>query len=189
MSSVGKANQKIQTLNFVLYFHVIISIYVVFFFLSVSIRCLTKGKLKKRKHGKHIFLKQYAFQTKGSSAVGVSCESKLTGQSWRGGQGWGVQSQRPVHPAPVCFASSILITKYFFFLLIFFFPFHFASSREIFFQRPPLREIFLPWIPALTQRILYFPPLLLSFVLLHTFTPPSHLSHTSLVTMILSIAG
>ena len=48
-----------------------------FFFLSVSIRCLTKGKLKKRKHGKHIFLKQYAFQTKGSSAVGVSRESKL----------------------------------------------------------------------------------------------------------------
>ena len=48
-----------------------------FFFLSVSIRCLTKGKLKKRKHGKHIFLKQYAFQTRGSSAVGVSCESKL----------------------------------------------------------------------------------------------------------------
>ena len=52
-----------------------------FVFLSVSIRCLTKDKLKKRKHGKHIFLKQYAFQTKGSSAVGVSCESKLTGQS------------------------------------------------------------------------------------------------------------
>ena len=74
---MGNANQKIQTLNFVLYFHVIISIYVVFFFLSVSIRCLTKDKLKKRKHGKHIFLKQYAFQTKGSSAVGVSRESKL----------------------------------------------------------------------------------------------------------------
>ena len=40
-----------------------------FVFLSVSIRCLTKGKLKKRKHRKHIFLKQYAFQTRGSSAV------------------------------------------------------------------------------------------------------------------------
>ena len=29
-----------------------------FFFLFVSIRCLTKGKLKKRKHRKYIFLKQ-----------------------------------------------------------------------------------------------------------------------------------
>ena len=38
-----------------------------FVFLSVSTRCLIKIKLKKRKR---IFLKQYAFQTKGSSAVG-----------------------------------------------------------------------------------------------------------------------
>ena len=48
-----------------------------FFFLSVSIRCLTKDKLKKRKHGKHIFLKQYAFQTKGSSAVDESQKQKI----------------------------------------------------------------------------------------------------------------
>ena len=33
-----------------------IQIFMMFVFLSVSIRCLTKGKLKKRKH---IFLKQY----------------------------------------------------------------------------------------------------------------------------------
>ena len=45
-----------------------------FVFLSVSIRCLTKGKLKKRKH---IFLKQYAFQTKGSSAVDESLKQTL----------------------------------------------------------------------------------------------------------------
>ena len=55
----------------------VMKVILMFFFLSVSIRCLTKGKLKKRKHGKHIFLKQYAFQTKGSSAVGVSRESKF----------------------------------------------------------------------------------------------------------------
>ena len=70
-----------------------------FFFLSVSIRCLTKGKLKKRKHGKHIFLKQYAFQTRGSSAVGVSCESKLLVRADVAGR---VGVLMPPSPTPSC---------------------------------------------------------------------------------------
>ena len=45
-----------------------------FVFLSVSTRCLIRSKLKKRKQ---IFLKQYAFQTKGSSAVGESLKQTL----------------------------------------------------------------------------------------------------------------
>ena len=156
-----------------------------FFFLSVSIRCLTKDKLKKRKHGKHIFLKQYAFQTKGSSAVGVSCESKLTGQSWRGGQGWGVQSQRPVHPAPVCFASSILITKYFFFLLIFFSPSTLPLPERYFSNVHPWgKSFFRGFRPLPNESYISLP-----FHSHSSFFTPSHLPHTSLVTIILSIAG
>ena len=71
-----------------------------FIFLSVWVRCLIKSKLKKRKQ---IFLKQYAFQTKSSSAVDESLK-KTAGQSWRGRQGWGalsVHRQIPV-PPPVC---------------------------------------------------------------------------------------
>jgi len=92
-----------------------------FVFLSVSVRCLTKGKLKKRKQKKTYFLIQYAFQTKGSSAVDEL--RKQTGQSWRGREGvLCLYTGRDQFPPPV----GLFIFKHKTFYL---FPLRF--SREI----------------------------------------------------------
>ena len=144
-----------------------------FFFLSVSIRCLTKGKLKKRKHGKHIFLKQYAFQTRGSSAVGVSCESKLLVRADVAGR-VGVYIVRDRFL--LLSASSFSITKYFYFLLFL----HFASSRESFLptSNPWGKSFFRGSRPYPTNLIFPSPSTLIrpSSHLLTSLTPLSHLS-------------